>query len=219
MDSNGAMQPKIQSRLLIPTRLGPTNSSPSPVPSRRYYGQSNHALSISEARPFQISPRNRLLTSLSFLAMSRFGLNWSPRLRVLVTSTGPRIRAQIECSSSKACRLLVVVVRITSTFAHQRTLRSWASAIGFAGIQPMLLDMRRSNANLPNASIPTVRLTLRRRASLFSRFSRKLKRAAEGCRSPRRFARHEAHETTPRVLECSSPLELSHANPHLPMSK
>jgi hypothetical protein len=33
-------------------------------------------------------------------------------------------------------------------------------------------------------------------------------KAAEGCRTPGRFARHEAHETTHRVLECSSPLEL-----------
>ena len=54
-------------------------------------------------------------------------------------------------------------------------------------------------------------------------------KAAEGCRSPRRFARHAAHETTRRVLECSSPsafaarqsaasarrrLELSHAHPN-----
>jgi hypothetical protein len=33
-------------------------------------------------------------------------------------------------------------------------------------------------------------------------------KAAEGCRSPRRCARHDAIEITPPVLECSSPLEL-----------
>jgi len=33
-------------------------------------------------------------------------------------------------------------------------------------------------------------------------------KAAEGCRSPRRCARHETDGISPRVLECSSPLEL-----------
>ena len=176
MGSSGAMQRKIQSRSLSLTRLGPTSSSPSRVPSRRCCGHSNRVLNISEARPFQISLRSRLLTSSSFSKMSRFGLAWSPRFRVLVTSTGPRIPAQTGCFSSKVCRPLVVVVRITSMFARQRTSQSWTSAIGFARIQPMLPGMRRSNANLPNASLPTEKLTLRRRESLFSRYPCKLKR-------------------------------------------
>jgi hypothetical protein len=174
MESSGAMQWKIQSRLLILTPLGQTSSSPSPVPSWKCCTHSNHALSISGAPPFQISPRSRSLTSSSWSQMSRFGHCWSPRFRVSVTFTGQKIHAQTGCFSSKVCRLLAVVVRTTSTFARRRTRRSWTFAIGFAGVLPMPLDMRRSNVSLPNASNPTGRLTLRRRASLFSRYLRRL---------------------------------------------
>jgi hypothetical protein len=210
MESSGAMDRKIQLRSLILTPLGPTSSSPSPVPSWRCCTHSNHALSISGAPPFQISPQSRSLTSSSLSQMSRFGQGWLPRFRVLVTFTGQKIHAQTGCFSSKVCRPLVVVVRTTSTFARQRTRRSWTFAIGFAGVLPMPLDMRRSNARLPNASYPTERVTPRRRASLFSRCSRRLQLMDVVLpNNSLQRTRRERRRCNPRV-PCAGSLSLGH---------
>ena len=64
-----------------------------------------------------------------------------PRFRVSTTFTGQKIRAKTGCFSSRACRLLVAVVRIMSISARQRMWRNWSSATGFASTQPMLPDM------------------------------------------------------------------------------